>query len=222
MQMTMKDIVKEQVPPVAALTAAFVLIVVIGYGVWSSETSGTISIKSPAYETAVVIDTKLAQVIKNPGETFSSQYPEGKHDILVSRGGYWPWQQKVTLSAKETIALSPFFVKKEIIPSTITPEDPEYFNALSLLENNGISGDMGPLVAKTNLKDVRSAVYFPGRTDVLLVAVKDGVYAIDVNNSSPRNFMPIYKGTSPIFVITQNNILYVKDGDSVLRISGIV
>jgi hypothetical protein len=170
----------------------------------------------------VVVDTKLAQIIKEPGQTYSSQYSEGKHDVLVSRGGYWPWEQKITLAAKQAISLEPFFVKKEIVPSIITPEDPQYSNALSLLEQTGVSGDMGPLVAKTGLKDVRSAVYFPGRTDVLIVAVKDGIYAIDVHNTTPRNFMPIYKGGSPVFVITEHNILYVKDGDSVLRISGIV
>jgi hypothetical protein len=230
MQLTFKELIKEQVPPQVIVVAAFVVMLAIGYGIWSSETSGDFTVTAPLYATDIFVDNGKAATLKNPGDKMTFTYPAGKHIVIVSRGGYWPWKKDLNIVAKQNIALSPFLVEQEINPEKITQLSfsdnvitlsEEYSDALALFKNLSISDEMLPLVAATNLKDVRAADYFPGRKDVLLVAVKDGIFAIDAVQKDPRNFQPVYKGTSPVFVKTANDVLLVKDGDSIFRIAGI-
>jgi len=231
MQLTFKELVKEQVPPQVIVTAAFVIMLTIGYGAWSAETSGSFTIMAPLYATEVYVDTGRAGVLKNPGEKVTFDYPVGKHTIIVSRGGYWPWKKEVNIIAKQNIVISPFLVRQEIKPEEIPQfslssdgtisQNMEYSDALSLFSNIKIADEITQLVSDTSLKNVRAADYFPGRKDVLIVAVQEGIFAIDTTQNEPRNFQPVYKGNSPIFIKTANDIIFIKDGDTLFRVSGI-
>ncbi|MFA6494301.1 MAG: hypothetical protein WCT49_04585, partial [Candidatus Paceibacterota bacterium] len=119
MQMTFKNIVKEQVPPQVIISIIFVAMLAIGYGVWSQETSGTIALSAPTYGTELYVDGQIAGVSKSAGEKMSYQYIEGKHSVIVSRGDFWPWTKDVTLSAKETETLRPLLVRKDVKPSLV-------------------------------------------------------------------------------------------------------
>lgn len=227
--MTLKNIVKEQIPPQVIISIIFVIMLAIGYGIWSEETNGTISFSAPIYGTEIYIDGKFVDVSKSAGEKMSYQYLEGKHSVIISRGDVWPWTKDIVLSAKTTETLHPFFIKKEIKPTEITPqvynngiisENPEYATALAFFNNAVIKEEIKAPLTSTKINDARSAEYFPGRTDVLLVAVQNGVFAVETGSTAPRNFMPIYKGTSPSFVKSDNGSLLVKDGTSIFLISG--
>ena len=228
--MTFKELVKEQMPPQAIITIIFVAILAIGYGVWSEETNGTISLTAPAYGTQLYVDTILAGTAKTAGEKMSYQFSEGKHSVVISRGGFWPWERDFSLSSKSTETLNPFFVRQEAKPSVIAPieydngtmsANPEYTDALAKFDDISVRQEFLPLLATTKIANARSAEYFPGRTDVLLVAVNDGIFAVETGTSTtPRNFETVYKGTSPVFVMSDNNTLLIKDGTSIFQMVG--
>ncbi|MCX6738580.1 MAG: PEGA domain-containing protein [Candidatus Parcubacteria bacterium] len=230
MQRTFKELIKEQVPPQIIITAAFVVMLTIGYGVWSDETSGTITIASPLYGTEVFVDNGRAGIIKTAGEKETYQYPAGKHTVVIARGGYWPWKKDLNITPKQTVVLNPFLVRQEIKPEVIpqfsvaegvATESEEYLNVLALFDDISIPTDIVPIISSISLQGVRTADYYPGRKDVLLVAVQDGIFAIDAVQNDPRNFQPIYEGTSPVFVKTANDVLFIKDGGSLFRVSAI-
>jgi hypothetical protein len=229
MKMTFKDIVKEQIPPQVIITIIFVAMLAGLYGVWSEETTGEIVLSAPVYGTAVIVDGKLAGESKSANEQMLYKYPAGVHTVIVSRGDFWPWTRDVILKAKETKTLHPFLVRKETKPAQIAPsvydgnaisKNPEYAEALALIGDARIKEDIAPLLNETGIKNARAADYFPGRTDVLIVAVTDGIFAVETGTNTPRNFQPIYKGTEPTFVKTDNDVLIVKDGTSIYRIAG--
>ncbi|MCX6736194.1 MAG: PEGA domain-containing protein [Candidatus Parcubacteria bacterium] len=230
MQRTFKELAKEQVPPQVIITAAFVVMLTIGYGVWSEETSGNITIASTLYGTEVFVDNGRAGIIKTAGEKETYQYPAGKHTVVVARGGYWPWKKDLNITPKQTVVLNPFLIRQEIKPEVIpqfsvadgvATESEEYLNTLALFDNISIPVDIVPIISSISLKNVRAADYYPGRKDVLLVAVQNGIFAIDAIQNDPRNFQPIYEGTSPLFVKTANNVIFIKDGNSLFRVSEI-
>jgi hypothetical protein len=229
MQMTLKNIIKEQIPPEVIISIIFVLMLAIGYGIWSQETNGTISFFAPTYGTEIYVDGKFAGISKSAGEKMSYQYLEGKHSVIISRRDVWPWTKDITLQPKTIQTLRPFFIKKEIKPTEITQkiyrdgiisDNPKYAEALAFFNNSVIKDEIKFPLLSTKINGARTAEYLSGRTDVLLVAVNDGIFAVETGSSTPRNFMPIYKGTSPSFIKSDNGSLLVKDGASIFFISG--
>lgn len=65
---------------------------------------------------------------------------------------------------------------------------------------------------------IRSFDFYPGREDVVLIAVQTGVYAIEIDTRKAQNFQPVYKGVSPAFIISDNT-LYIKDENNIFRIT---
>ncbi|MEK7566960.1 MAG: hypothetical protein AAB527_02410 [Patescibacteria group bacterium] len=57
---------------------------------------------------------------------------------------------------------------------------------------------------------IRNASFFPKRSDISVVAVENGVFALELDGRSTRNFQPIYKGKEPTFAVL-NNEIYVLD-----------
>ena len=74
MKMTFKELIKEQMPPQAIITIIFVAILAIGYGIWSQETNGTISLTAPAYGTEMYVDGTLEGTAKTAGDKMSYQF----------------------------------------------------------------------------------------------------------------------------------------------------
>ncbi|MEK7081447.1 MAG: PEGA domain-containing protein [Patescibacteria group bacterium] len=64
---------------------------------------------------------------------------------------------------------------------------------------------------------VRSLDFYPGRDDVVVIAVENGIFAIEIDSRKTQNFQPIYKGVDPYFII-DGNTFYVKDKDAIIKI----
>ncbi len=58
---------------------------------------------------------------------------------------------------------------------------------------------------------IRQISFFPGRNDVVLLATREGIFALEIHKEGTQNFQPLYKGIRPIFVETENGTLYVLD-----------
>lgn len=66
---------------------------------------------------------------------------------------------------------------------------------------------------------IRNAEFYPKRKDIVIAAVQNGVYAIEMDSRGGRLLQPIYKGREPIFTIYKNeNAIYVLDDNNLMEI----
>lgn len=80
---------------------------------------------------------------------------------------------------------------------------PAYYYCLELEEcRRTITLDWG--------KDIQKFDFLPGRSDVFVVLVSDGIYAVEVDDRSQRNIQPIYLGQDLDFKIDRSRII-IKD-----------
>ena len=67
---------------------------------------------------------------------------------------------------------------------------------------------------------VRNADFYPGRYDVIIVAVQNGIFAIETDSRGGRILQPIYKGEKPNFTIYKNDSsIYILDEDTLIKIN---
>gem|GEM_PF-6829708 len=231
MQRTFKEIVREQIPPQIFMVIALVIILVTGYCVWVTAGSGYISVTVPLYRAEIYIDGSLVATSDQANQKMVFSFPEGRHDIIVSRSDYWPWTQTVELKKGVNPTLLPFLVPQK--PNTVhlpayvfdganTTFDKDYLAKMEIFSALAIPESVAPLLPGTSIRDIRYADFFPGRTDVLIIAAGTKVFALDIVNTDPRNYEPIFEGVSPVFFKDTDNSLFVKDGDSLYRVTGLV
>lgn len=68
-------------------------------------------------------------------------------------------------------------------------------------------------------KDIKRFEYLPGRDDVWVVLVNDGIFAVEVDGRTERNIQTIIKGKDLEFRLTQNDSLIVRDGSRYFEIN---
>ncbi len=67
---------------------------------------------------------------------------------------------------------------------------------------------------------VRNADFFPGRRDVIVVAVQNGVFALEIDGKGGRILQPIYKGKEPVFTTFKNeSSIYILDEKTLIKIN---
>jgi len=77
-----------------------------------------------------------------------------------------------------------------------------------------------PLLLLKSQFPIKNIDFFPGRKDVIIIAVGNGVYALEIDGRSGRLLYPIYKGKEPTFaVLNGEENVYVLDGESLIKIS---
>ncbi|MEW5907602.1 MAG: hypothetical protein AB1643_00240 [Patescibacteria group bacterium] len=66
---------------------------------------------------------------------------------------------------------------------------------------------------------IRSADFYPGRRDVLIISVQNGVFAIEIDGRGGRIIQPIYKGKEPVAETYKNeSAVYLLDENTLIRI----
>ncbi len=65
---------------------------------------------------------------------------------------------------------------------------------------------------------IKSLDFYPGRDDVVVIAVENGIFAIEIDQRKIQNFQPIYKGVDPYFLVT-DGVFYVKDKEVIIKIN---
>ena len=120
-----------------------------------------------------------------------------------------PTNAKPLLSADKTIEL--FIENENLRARWAGPENetPELF----------CEGPCGAIdVFRPEKSTIRDVSFFGDRNDVIIIAVTNGVYAVDVNSSGTQNFQPLYLGSEPIFAPLDNHTLYIKDTSYFIRL----
>lgn len=75
-----------------------------------------------------------------------------------------------------------------------------------------------PAIAFSSVVPIRSFDFYPGRDDVILIAVQNGIFAVEIDARKTQNFQPIYKGTNPDFRFGPQGFV-VRDGDTLAIIT---
>lgn len=227
MQKTFLEVIEEQIPMKSLIIVVVFIALFVGYGLWVSTHTGTLVVDSPAYGSRVFVDQHLAGTLKEAPDNLHLSEQTGKHNVIVSKESYWPWTQDIEIKKNETTELHPFVIPQKVatdrvvrllMSNGVTSIDPEYAKIAVLFQNLTTNEEINPLVEAAHIQNVSYADYAPGRTDVLLVATNDGIYAVGVEKGEHPNFQPVYKGVHPSFAKAQDGILYIKDGDAIFHV----
>ena len=206
---------------------AIILITILAISLflfYSEKTKGYFKINSSQNETInIFVDNKDLGIseINKAGKIIKTK--EGTHSVILSRKGYWPWATKINIIKQQTLDIFPFFVPQNSSGFIIKNGDPEYNKILSMFRNkthiNWEINKNTPQIIKNFKEEIRASDFYKNRNDVIIVAVQNGIYALEINSDSIPNFQPIYKGTKPTFVKKDNNTLYIKDGDVLMEVN---
>ncbi len=71
----------------------------------------------------------------------------------------------------------------------------------------------------TSSTKIKTFDFYPGRNDVVLIARKNGIYAVELDRRKIQNFALVYAGGDPDFRIGSDGAFYVKDGSTFYRVT---
>jgi hypothetical protein len=74
------------------------------------------------------------------------------------------------------------------------------------------------IVAFVSETQLRSIGFYKDRNDVALVAVSNGIYAVELDEDAFKNFQPLYKGKSPLFAVDKEGRLYILDEGTLMEL----
>lgn len=76
------------------------------------------------------------------------------------------------------------------------------------------------ILIHTSKFSIRNIAFYPKRKDVVLFAVQNGVYALEIDGrGDDRAIQPVYKGKEPIFTTYKNdNSIYILEEDKLMEI----
>lgn len=197
---------------------------------------GDIAIERFDTNIQVVINEKTVSV-ENSG--IVTNVKPGVHEVIVFKDGFWPWVKEVSVESEERVLISPFLASKSITGTIIGTDDPEYQNIRQAVLANRLPTESTPITSPDGNLTVwsdattiigtpkggesfvifegnaafRNVAFYQDRSDVLLVATQNGVFALEIDSGGgTQNFQPIYKGSSePRFTPIDSNSIYVED-----------
>ena len=77
-----------------------------------------------------------------------------------------------------------------------------------------------PIKILHSITSIRAADFFPNRKDVIITAVSNGVYALEIDGRGGRLIQPIYKGKEPRFALLKGDEnVYVLDEGALIKVS---
>ncbi|MDP2650262.1 MAG: hypothetical protein Q8P16_01735 [bacterium] len=209
---------------------------------------GTVVVEDILPGTKIFINNKKeAEAGANETSTSVRGLPSGTHSIIVAHDDAWPWLSEFEANIAQETTVRPVLVPREPNGSVITKDDERFAAARELLEGytlptreepltheggayavwadgnsvfarDGSAEDSVPFAVFTSEFPVKSASWYKGHADVLLLAASDSIFTLDVEEKDVRNFQPVYKGVGPSFVVNpENNAeLFVDDGGHTL------
>lgn len=66
---------------------------------------------------------------------------------------------------------------------------------------------------------IQNIDFLPQRKDVIIIAVSNGIYALEMDKRGQQNLQPFYKGSSPTFgLIKGENLIYILDSGSLIKV----
>ncbi|MCK4386573.1 MAG: hypothetical protein KAV41_00595 [Candidatus Pacebacteria bacterium] len=181
---------------------------------------GDLRINSLDDNLSIFIDNK--KIVSEQDINLSFKLKNGEHSIVISKENFWPWIKNVEIKRKTLNEISPFFIPQNTSGFLIGESDLEYANILSRFEKNLISAEALNKITNANLElksKIKAIDFYKNRKDVVLVALPDGIYALETENKNIQNFQPIYKGQNPLFVKKDDKSIYVLDDNNLMLVN---
>ena len=203
------------------LIAIVTLIIALSF-FYVDNNKGILKINAGGDEVSIFIDEEDKGSLNIEDQKNGLKIKKGEHSIILSKEGYWPWVSIINIERKQTINIYPFFIPKSSSGYIIPEEDPEYYSILDRFWTkthiNWEKNENTPKIVSGFESEIRASDFYKERQDVIIVAVENGIYALEINSSTTPNFQPIYKGTEPTFVKKDGNSIYVKDGEMLMEV----
>lgn len=67
--------------------------------------------------------------------------------------------------------------------------------------------------------EVRAISFYKDRPDVMIVAMQDGIFALEIDPTGTQNLQPILEGSEPDFRVDTDGKLYARDENSLMLLS---
>ncbi len=204
---------------------------------------GTLVIDIPLADTHVYINGRDRFISTRTQQQAVFQLMPGSHEIVIGKEGYFPWKRDVVIQEKETQTIYPIWRSRNTTGEIITERDPEYNSIYARIQNNALPTKTKPLVSTdgnvsiwvegqsimsetadgsktvfTGISPIRSVAFYKNRPDVIMFAHETGIYIIDRDAGGFQNFMPVYIGQEPRFEVANEESIYVKDRNMLLRV----
>lgn len=206
--------------------------------------NGTLEVTFPMASTTLYVDNKKINIQGTENETVTMSLSVKTHTVIISRLGYFPWAKDVAISPNKTTVIKPIFVTQNTTGQIITKNDKNYWTLRNKVQISTLPTEASPktfngvsvwttgntIFVKDNdsvktiitpVDAIRSLDFYKDRSDVIVFATDNGVYALEAIENAAQNkanFFPIYKGASPIFLKTDPSFLYVLDGENLLQV----
>lgn len=196
----------------------FVFVYKDGYWPWSKELKVHEQLVAEAHPFLVRREPKLEEIPKNlppenPGRAVSPN-PEYKDVAALFSGRLLPATSTLTsktASATSTVTVGD--VKLIRKGSTIYAEwlgNPDRAPYYLCDENKSHCLDSIPVFTSTS--KIKTFDFYPGRNDVVILARKNGLYAVEADLRRVQNFFLVYAGSDPDFRVGSDGKVYLKDG----------
>lgn len=198
---------------------------------------GVLKVEQSTPNSNVFVDDRRIGKTNSNGNGEFTGIKLGTQSVLVSHADRWPWVLDVEIeSGKETVvrplqvleetdgavlansddplrlrAQSEFATYRE--PNRIQPL--ERNNALVWVDGSNIMVQQNQEVRTlfASLHPITNVAWYGDRSDAIIVAVQNNVFALDLRKGSIQNFLPIYTGGSPEAVADpiRSDKLFVRD-----------
>ncbi len=199
-----------------------VILGTISYIFYTENNKGILKVNTTGENISIFIDGQDKGISNITEVGKQIKLKKGVHSILISKPGFWPWLTAVEVLGKQTLEINPFFIPENANGYIIPEEDPEYQDIInSFYTKTLIDWEMNentPEIITNFESEIRASDFYKDRQDVVIVAVENGVYALEINSSSTPNFQPIFTGVEPTFVKKDSNSIYVKDGKMLMEV----
>jgi hypothetical protein len=192
----------------------------------------------------VFIDNRRAgKTNANGGGSFDG-IKSGTRNVIVAHPDFWPWILDFESAPGQTTTLQPLQVRRDPVESSIVRTDAvlkdqadaafvQYREPTRIqpLSRNGVrvwiegttivtqTGEV--LVELFSSKDpIRTIFWYGERSDAVVVASRDTVFALDIRTSRVQNFFPIYQGVAPEAVADPERVdtIFIKDNNEYLSV----
>lgn len=126
---------------------------------------------------------------------------------LLAKSTTVPSEEKPVLSRDGSI--SAFVRDQSLVARVQSGTPPQYFCSASCESEK----DVAALSA-----DVRGLAFLPGRNNVLLMAVQDGIFAIELDTRGMQNFQVLYRGIRPTFAVSPEGLVYIREENTIFKV----
>jgi hypothetical protein len=205
--------------------------------------SGYLIIEAPLSNTFVYIDNKEKIQTQKDNEKIRIMLSPETHSVIVGRDRYFPWTKILEIEPNKEIKINPLYVSENASGQMITKNDPEYWKIRNQITNNRLPTEKTPIISPDNKYNlyvsnnsviakvgtttinvikpetpIKNVSFYKDRSDAVVFSTANGVFVIEIDTSSYQNFMPIYKGTNPVFIKNDSNSIYILDGEALMQV----